>query len=76
MVVLAFVRHNEHLRLIHAPLDVLPRRAAPNCAAFIVAPAFGSSDRAQLVLHVDTGKIWKEVQSAVDNEQHVLAFMV
>jgi len=38
MVMLAFVCHDEHLRLIHAPLDVLPRRAAPDGAAFIVAP--------------------------------------
>jgi hypothetical protein len=76
MVVLAFICYDEHLRLIHAPLDVLPRRAAPDSAAFVVAPAFGSSDRAQLVLRGDTGKIWKEEQSAVDIEQHVLAFMV
>lgn len=49
MAVLAFVRHDEHRRLVHAPLDVLPRRAAPDGAAFIVAPAFGTSDRTQLV---------------------------
>lgn len=38
MVVIAFVRHNEHRRVIYAPLNMLPRRAAPDAAAFVVTP--------------------------------------
>lgn len=38
MVVLPLVSHNEHRRVVQAPLDMLSRGATPHAAAFVVSP--------------------------------------
>jgi hypothetical protein len=50
---LTFIRHDEHRRVVYAPLDVLPRWAAPDAATFVVTPATDSSDLAKSVFCAD-----------------------